>query len=410
VRDHVTRNRRRRISVDELQVGMYCSDVYSAEGVLILAAHIPISNPEQVAIFKRLGVETVDIDVSKGDDVRPVAPKAVPAPVAAESTVAIPTSYASEFPVAKNLYRKTILSVQHAISAIKIGKAYSTQEIEETVKGIVESVLRNPDALLNIAQIRGYNEYVYEHSVNVTILACALCHIMEYEKDAIIEAGVGAFLHDLGMIWIPETIVNKPDKLTEAESIVIKRHPQYGIEILKDRKGISELSKTIVIQHHERLNGKGYPRGLKGDQVHEVASIAGIADAYDAMTSNRVHRGALTPQQALAFLYKVSDREFPKKVTEYFVRLLGVYPVGSFVRLTSGEMGIVIRVRKNRILSPDILVLFDKSGTKCASPAEYRLSEMVTESGKERFSIDKSLNPYEFGITVSDYTKGMSSV
>ena len=212
------------------------------------------------------------------------------------------------------------------------------------------------------------------------------------------------------MIWIPENIVNKPDKLSDAEAMVIKRHPEYGLEILKDRKGISNLSRTIVIQHHERLNGKGYPKGLKGDRVHEVGSIAGIVDAYDAMTSNRVHRPALTPQQALAFLYSVSDKEFPKKVTEHFVKLLGVYPVGSFVRLTGGEMGIVIRVRKEKILSPDVLVLFDARGRKLDSPVEYQLSPMIQESRNNRFTIDKSLNPREFGIKIADYTKGMTAV
>jgi putative nucleotidyltransferase with HDIG domain len=407
VQDHPGESARKRINVDELQVGMYCADVYNADGVLILAAHIPISNLEQISILKRLGVITVEIDVTKGTDVAPPDP---PAATAAKSAAAPAEPYSKELPVAKDLYRKTIQSVQHAIKAIKLGKAYSTHEIEATVKGIVESVLRNSDALMNICQIRGYNEYVYEHSVNVTILVCALCHILGYEKDTIIEAGVGAFLHDLGMIWIPENIVNKPDKLSDAEAMVIKRHPEYGLEILKDRKGISNLSRTIVIQHHERLNGKGYPKGLKGDRVHEVGSIAGIVDAYDAMTSNRVHRPALTPQQALAFLYSVSDKEFPKKVTEHFVKLLGVYPVGSFVRLTGGEMGIVIRVRKEKILSPDVLVLFDARGRKLDSPVEYQLSPMIQESRNNRFTIDKSLNPREFGIKIADYTKGMTAV
>jgi putative nucleotidyltransferase with HDIG domain len=407
VQDHPGSSTRKRINVDELQMGMYCADVYNADGVLILAAHIPISNLEQISILKRLGVMTVEIDLTKGID---LAPSKRTAATTAKGTVAFTEPYSKELPIAKDIYRKTILSVQHAIKAIKLGKAYSTHEIETTVKGIVESILRNSDALMNICQIRGYNEYVYEHSVNVTILVCALCHILGYEKDIIIEAGVGAFLHDLGMIWIPENIVNKPDKLSDAEAMVIKRHPEYGLEILKDRKGISILSRTIVIQHHERLNGKGYPKGLKGDRIHEVGSIAGIADTYDAMTSNRVHRPALTPQQALAFLYSVSDKEFPKKISEHFVKLLGVYPVGSFVKLMNGEMGIVIRVRQEKILSPDVLMLFDARGKKLDSPVEYQLSQMVHESGNNRFTIDKSLNPHEYGIKIANYTKGMTAV
>lgn len=408
--DNSSKSQRKRIRVDDLQVGMYCADVYSADGVLILAAHIPVSNLEQISIFKRLGVSTVEIDLSMGKDLFPVKQASPPPPAAAIVSAVSDVPYAAELPVAKSIYRKTIHSVQHAIKSIRLGKAYSTHQIETTIKDVVESVLRNSDALMNICQIRGYNDYVYEHSVNVTILACALCHILGYEKDALIEAGMGTFLHDIGMIWIPETIVNKPEKLTEAESMVIRRHPEYGLDILKDRKGISILSKTIVVQHHERLNGKGYPRGLKGTAIHELGSVAGIADAYDAMTSNRSHRPALTPQQALAFLYSVSDREFPKKITEHFVKLLGVYPVGSFVRLLSGEMGIVIRVRKEKMLSPDVLVLFDAKRKKLNSPVEYQLSQMTQGSGNNRFTIDKSLDPYEFGIKITDYTRGMAAV
>jgi HD-GYP domain-containing protein (c-di-GMP phosphodiesterase class II) len=226
-----------------------------------------------------------------------------------------------------------------------------------------------------------------------------------YAKDSIVEAGVGAFLHDLGMTWIPENIVNKPDTLTEAEYTVMKRHPAYGIEILRDRKGISDLSKVIIMQHHERLNGKGYPKGLKNTQIHVMGSIAGIADVYDAMTSDRVHRSAFTPQQALAMLYGSIGKEFPLTVTEHFVKLLGVYPVGSFMQLVSGEKGIVIRVRKEKILSPDIIVLFAADGKKLGMPIEYQLSHLERQTGGKRYAIDKSLNPKDFHIKVAEYVK-----
>lgn len=385
---------------------MYCADVYNAEGVFILAAHIPVSNVEQIGILKRLGVTHVDIDITKGNDIASSV-LANKSDASGEITTGLSSdlSYLEELPKAKDLYRKTIQSVHHAIKAIKFGQSFSSHDIEVTVEGIVESILRNPDAMVNISQIRGYDDYVYEHSVNVTILVCALCHELGYVKDTIVEAGVGAFLHDLGMTWIPENIVNKPDKLTEVEYTVMKRHPSYGIEIIKDRKGISELSRIVVMQHHERLDGNGYPRGLKKNQIHVMGSIAGIADIYDAMTSDRVHRPAFTPQQALAILYSSIDRDFPPMITEHFVKLLGVYPVGSFVQLVSGEKGIVLRVRKNKILSPDVLILFAEDGKKLSVPVEYPLAQMERQAGGERYVIDKSLNPKDFRIKIAEYVK-----
>ena len=402
--DSSTAKTRKRISVDDILIGMFCADVYNADGVFILAAHIPVSNLEQIAILKRLGVKHVDIDLTKGIDVATALPK--PSTEKAGRGPADPEAiYFEELHKAKDLYRMTVQSVRDAIKAIKAGKTFSSRAIEATVEGIVESVLRNSDAMVNISQIRGYDDYVYEHSVNVTILVCALCHELGYAKDTIVEAGVGAFLHDLGMTWIPENIVNKPDKLSPNEYAVIKRHPEYGIEILKDRKGISDLSRDIVLQHHERLNGKGYPGGLKSARVHAMGAIAGIADAYDAMTSDRVHRPAFTPQQALAILYNAIDKEFPRRITEHFVKLLGVYPVGSFVQLVTGEMGIVLRERKEKILSPDILVLFDAKGEKLVDPVEYALSRMDRQENGKRYAIDKSLNPKDYRIKIADYIR-----
>lgn len=397
----------KRISVDEIETGMYCADVYNAEGIFILAAHIPVSNPEQIAILKRLGVKHVDIDLTKGKDltdaIHTVTAEEFPGITRRPS--ASDRSYVEELPKAKDLYRKTLQSVRHAIQAIKLGKSFSSRDIEVTVEEIVESILRNADAMVNISQIRGYDDYLYEHSVNVTILACALCHELGYAKDTIVEAGVGAFLHDLGMTWIPENIVNKPDTLTEVEYAVMKRHPAYGIEILRNRKGISDLSRVVVLQHHERLNGNGYPKGLKNNQIHVMGAVAGIADVYDAMTSDRVHRSAFTPQQALAILYNAIDKEFSRAITENFVKLLGVYPVGSFVQLAGGEKGIVLRVRKERILSPDIAVLFAGDGNKLSVPVEYQLSQMEQLPGGKRYVIDKSLNPKDYQIKIADYVK-----
>jgi putative nucleotidyltransferase with HDIG domain len=401
---------RKRIDVDQLEVGMYCEDVYNEEGVFILSASIPVSNLEQISILKRLGVKSVEIDISKGKDVSLGPRKESSGPILASLSTDSPTSFGIELPRARDVYSKTMEAARDAVKSLKLGKEFPAREIEDMAEEVVGSILRNPDALMGITQIKGYDEGTFEHSVNVAILTCSLAHSIGYERDVLKEAGIGGLLHDIGKTWIPENIVNKPAKYTEAEFTVMKRHPEYGIEIIKGRKGISDMSKVVIIQHHERINGQGYPRGLKGNQIHPIGLIAGLVDAYDAMTSNRVYRPSMTPQQALATIYNEIDKEYPKVISEHFVKLLGVYPVGSFVRLCNGEMGIVVKINRSEIMAPDVLMLYSRDGRKLAVPIEYRLSQKIKEKGGDMYAIEKSLSPRTFGVNVADYLKVKISV
>ena len=394
----------KRISVDQVEVGMYCEDVFNEHDVLILSAHIPIATEDQIQLLRNLGVKTLEIDLTKGKDVyqKPVAAVAVP-----QKPLYIPL--VEELPRAREVYSRTIETARSALKAIRLGQSFPMEQIETMVEEILESIIRNPDALMSLSQIRGYDEYTYEHSVNVSILVCSLAHALNLEKEVILQGGVGGLLHDIGKTWIPEHIVNKPGKLTDPEYTIMKRHPEYGIEIVKDRKGISDLSKTVIIQHHERINGKGYPHLLKSDEIHDMGLMAGIVDVYDAMTSNRVYRPAFTPQQSLATIYNGIGQEYPKTISEHFIKLMGVYPVGSFVKLHSGEMGIVTRVNRDDILAPDMLILFSGDGQKLAEPYECQLAKTIGKKGNKT-GIEKSVNPRAYGIDVAEFIKGKISV
>jgi putative nucleotidyltransferase with HDIG domain len=394
----------KRIGVDQVEVGMYCEDVYNEYDVLILSAHIPIAAEDQIQLLRNLGVKTLEIDLSKGKD---VSGKPEVTVSGAKKPLFIPLT--EELPKAREVYARTIETARSALKAIRLGQSFPMEQIQTMVEEILGSIIRNPDALMSLSQIRGYDEYTYEHSVNVSILVCSLGHALDFEKEIIMQGGVGGLLHDIGKTWIPEHIVNKPGKLTDLEFTIMKRHPEYGIEIVKERKGILDLSKKVIIQHHERINGKGYPHSLQSDKIHDMGFIAGIADVYDAMTSNRVYRPAFTPQQSLATIYNGINQEFPKDIAEHFIKLMGVYPVGSFVKLRSGEMGIVIRVNRDEILAPDMLILFSADGQKLVTPSEYQLSKMGVKNGN-KYAIEKSVNPRSFGVDVAEYIKGKISI
>jgi HD-GYP domain-containing protein (c-di-GMP phosphodiesterase class II) len=205
------------------------------------------------------------------------------------------------------------------------------------------------------------------------------------------------------MMRIPESIINKPGKLTDGEFATIKRHPEFSLEMLNAKSGVSDLTKKIAIQHHERFNGKGYPLGHPGSRLHEMAYVAAVADTFDAMTTDRAYKEAWTPQKALATIFQGCDAEFSRKTGELFTRHLGIFPVGSFVRLVNGEMGVVIRVGKGRLLTPKLLLLFNGKGERLPTPKEVDLYEKQNSPEKDNYKIEVSLSPKVYNINIAEF-------
>ncbi|MBD3322901.1 MAG: HD domain-containing protein, partial [Chitinivibrionales bacterium] len=246
-------------------------------------------------------------------------------------------------------------------------------------------------------------EYTYVHSVNVSVLIASLARAMGYNRNLLLDAGVGGLLHDIGKMRVPDSILNKPGRYADWEFAIMKKHPDHGLDIIREKKSISPKATMIIAQHHERYNGNGYPRGLKGKEISELGLIAAVADVYDALTSDRVYRAAWTPQKALATIFQGCDEQYSRNVVEIFTKHMGIYPVGSFVKLRTGEMGIVVRIDHGKLLMPTVLVLFDSAGNRLTSPVEYDLSENGDGFGEENGSIEMSLNPTAFRINVAEY-------
>ena len=175
------------------------------------------------------------------------------------------------------------------------------------------------------------------------------------------------------------------------------------MESILDKRGVSDIAKKVVLQHHERYNGKGYPFGIKGERIHEVGLISAVADVYDALTSDRIYKAAWTPQKALATIFQQRDRDYCSRIVDLFTKMMGVYPVGSFVKLVSGEMGVVIRIEQGSLLAPDLLVLFDKYGKRFKKPFKVELSKKQVDKDGAQYKIEMSLNPRAFNVNVSDF-------
>jgi putative nucleotidyltransferase with HDIG domain len=389
----------KKISIDDVEPGMVLEDVFNRDGLLLISNQMKIQDREQVETLKKQGVSSVYINVAIGKSLSNEKEQEI-------SLKKREDEYYREISHAKEVHQATLEAARNTLSAVRMGKQIAANDIENATEMVVDSILRNPDALLSLAQIKGYDEYTYVHSVNVGILITSLANAMGYRKHLLLETGVGGLLHDVGKMRIPEVILNKAGKYTDEEFAVMKRHPLLGINILKPCKNISDFSKVIVYEHHERFNGKGYPRGISGSSISEIGVMAAVSDVYDAMTTDRVYRPAWTPQRALAMIFQGCDVEYSRRIVEFFTRHLGIYPVGSFVKLASGELGVVVKVDRGKILSPDVVVIYSSGGVRYPEPIEYKLSEKQKESNGALYRIEASLNPRDFGVNALDYING----
>jgi putative nucleotidyltransferase with HDIG domain len=320
-----------------------------------------------------------------------------------------PASFPEELARARLTYKRVLQTISKAFRAVRLGQTFSYAEIDQGATAIVESLGRNPDALVSLSLVKGNDKYLIEHSANVAILGAALALAMGYESDTLLEIAFGGLLHDIGMGWVPEKIFSNFGNISEAEFSIVKRHPEYGIEIAKSHATMPDRVKKIIGQHHERLSGRGYPHGLAGNRIDYFALITGAADVYDALTTDRPYGKALTPPQALSTIYSGMEKEFPKAISEHFVKVTGVYPVGTFVVLGSGEKGIVTKINRDGFLIPDIVVLFSADGKRLAQPVEVSLAERTLQENGGRFKISRVLNPQADGVTVADILKAAAA-
>jgi HD-GYP domain-containing protein (c-di-GMP phosphodiesterase class II) len=392
----------KRILVDKLRPGMYVEDVFNDAGVLLYSANTLINGYHQIEILRRQGVFSVYINAQKGIDAEkgceiddsPGPDQEINDDIHAYST--------EQFKKAATLYKRTVKIVKDTMQAARTGRMFSISSLEQVVEDMVEGILADPDIHLALCHLKSYSSRIYVHSVNVAVIGAGLASAMSYKKERIIEAGVGILLHDIGKVRIPEKLLTKGGMYTHQELEYIRKHPLFGIEIV-DRKGfnVPEIARTIIVQHHERWNGGGFPNGLKGNKIDELAIICAIADMYDNLTTGDLYRRACLPQEALALIFQGSDEEYPRKIVEIFTKLLGIYPVGSFVKLETGEMGLVTRINRQTLLFPQVLVLFDSNGLKIEKP--YLRDLLETLKTQIPCKIECSLDPSTFKVKPEFY-------
>ena len=268
--------------------------------------------------------------------------------------------------------------VQDIMGDVKAGRLINTTKVKKVVESVVNELVCNQFIVAKLADIRILDDYTFAHSVNVCVLAVSTGVVMGYSKLRLQELGIGAMLHDIGKMRVPEEILNKPGQLTKSEFDEIKKHALLGYEILKEHSDVSTFASLVALQHHERYNGEGYPSGISNSEIHEYAKIVAVADVYDALTADRVYKNAVLPYECVEVIIASSGYQFDPQIVRTFVENISIYPIGSIVELNTGETATVIDV--NRILPtrPTVRLIKDRDNHDVNNGAEVDLMNYPT--------------------------------
>lgn len=251
-------------------------------------------------------------------------------------------------------------------------------EVSEIINKMIEDIIKNKDILLTVSNLISSDLYTYEHSVNVATLSILIGLKLGYNNEKLKALGIGALLHDIGKVNISNEILDKPDKLTDEEFFIMKKHSSYGYDIIKNIDSVSKLSKKIILEHHERLDGTGYPNGIKARELCEEVRIVSIADVFDAITSDRVYRKKMKTYNAVELIYSQLGEKLDKQIFEVFIKNITLYRNGDGVILSDKRKGIVVRNTEQFPLRPVIKIIYDKYGVEVKSPEWVNLMDNLT--------------------------------
>jgi HD-GYP domain-containing protein (c-di-GMP phosphodiesterase class II) len=398
----------KRISIDKLRPNMYVSDLncdWIPHHNMQKKGRIP--SLAMVEQLKKRGIKEVYIDTKRGIDEEDAHSqqeveqqnqnklnKAGRFDMASAGTVSVE----EELLKAQKLHDKAKGIMSNVLSDVKFGKPLETEAFDDLADGMIDSVMRNHNALACLGRIRQKDNYLMEHSINLSVLMGIFAKAMKIDRETMHQAMVGALLHDIGKIMIPDDILHKPGKLDDNEFLRMKQHVIFSRDLLKKTPGIQQLTVDVAAQHHERIDGSGYPEGLRGCQICREGKMVAITDVYDAITADRCYHKGLTPTAALKKLLEWSGSHFEESLVHKFIRSMGIYPVGSLVMMESGRLAIVIEASEKDQSRPIIKLIYHTC-LKQFIPIE--IIDLSKPSSQD--SIKNSIDASKWQIKISDF-------
>jgi putative nucleotidyltransferase with HDIG domain len=400
---------RKRISIDQLKIGMTVEKLdRSWLATPFLRHRFRITSSIQIEQLYASGVQHLDVEADGVDlDSGSVTP-AMLAEVEPSQPIAPPLKpelstipFVEELPAARRAYKAAKLIIQQAMEDVRMGRALNMEAVSEVVENMSDSILRNPDALTSLTRLKQFDEYTFFHSVNTSALALSVGRHLGYQRVPLLQLGTGMLLHDIGKTLIPVEILNKPGRYEAGEFEIMKQHVLRGAEILSNTTGLNDMFVKSTLEHHERVDGTGYPNRRSKADLSQFGLIAAIVDIYDAVTSDRCYHKGKTPHDTLQMLYELGIQgHVDGTLVQQFIQVVGVYPVGSCVSLNTGERGIVKQFNHQAPLRPLIVLITDEAGHHRSTPLDLDLAARLRQPEQAIASI---LDPAVLGIDPRAY-------
>jgi HD-GYP domain-containing protein (c-di-GMP phosphodiesterase class II) len=392
----------KKIEIEKLRLGMYITELCGSwmEHPFWNTKFV-LEDARDLERIRDSGIRELWIDVSKGEDVEG-GMSAAEVRARNENEV-LAVSVETQGPAARVSATEELLRARKICGAAKqavesmfkearMGRSIDTEALAPLVEEISSSVMRHPGALVSLARLKTRDDYTYMHSVAVCGLMISLARRLGLDEATTREAGLAGLVHDLGKAVVPLTVLNKPDKLTDDEFRVIRGHPGAGHAMLLEGGGAGDIALDVVLHHHEKVDGSGYPHKLKGEQISLFSKMGAVCDVYDAITSNRPYKAGWDPSEALRKMSEWTGH-FDTEIFHNFIKCVGIYPLGSLVRLESGMLGVVTETRPDALLKPVVKAFYCTRRKQRFLP---RLVDLGKPHARDRIAAWESRDKWRF--------------
>lgn len=387
-----------KVAVNDLKVGMYVISVGKTSDVDLKPGLI--TSQAVIRSLASMNISSVVIDLSKSKHTEQIQldnPESNLAPVGYPEPALTELEKKESKAKAKKLYTEAKNLQVKLLQTLKTGEPIDIKPIEEMADDLIDSIFRNNDATIFLSKIREKDSYLMEHSLNVGMLLANFGRFLDLPREEIKQLLVGGLLHDTGKILIPDEILHKPGKFTPEEFDIMKKHVEYGVQFLDKAPGITSIMRIVAANHHERLDGLGYPRGLKAEQLCIYSRMSTIVDVYDALTADRCYKKGMPSSQAFRILMQGTDTQFDKSLVHKFIKCMGVYPIGSLLKLSSGKLALVVERQDKSPLRPIVKVIYSLTSMSHTDVKMVDLSKVTTEE------IESVVDPKEYNIDIARF-------